>query len=107
MVLNFNYLNLSFIKIKVSNYFRIVRALIKKILGISFKLFIIDLIIVILLGMYISKLLFGSSSLEVLNSLKKERILLKKEIEDIKIVIMKLHKEYLKKQFENSNNSNL
>lgn len=101
--LNFNYYKLLIIKIKKFHFFRKLKNTIRKYFGISFRLFIIDLIIVVLLGIYISQLLFGSSSLEVLNNLRVEKIALKKEIIKIKIEIMNSHKKYLEIKHNNKN----
>jgi len=67
----------------------------EEILGLSFKVFLITSLIVMALGIYISNLLFGNHSLRVLEKLKKEEIILAKEIEVLKNQNAKLHKKHL------------
>jgi len=67
----------------------------EKILGLSFKVFLITSLIVMVLGVYIANLLFGNHSLQVLEQLKKEEATLTKEIEVLKNQNAKLHKKYL------------
>ena len=67
----------------------------EEILGLSFKVFLSTALIVMVLGIYIANLLFGNYSLQVLEKLKNERVLLTKEIEVLKNKNSKLHKEYL------------
>lgn len=67
----------------------------EQILGLSFKVFLTTALIVIALGIYIANLLFGNHSLQVLEKLKKEEVVLAKEIEVLKNTNAKLHKEYL------------
>jgi len=52
----------------------------EKILGLSFKVFLITSFIVMALGIYIANLLFGNHSLQVLERLKKEEVILTKDI---------------------------
>ena len=67
----------------------------ERIIGLSFKVFIITAIVVTSLGIYVANLLFGNHSLEVLNNLKQEKKVLKVEIESLKEENSKLHKSYL------------
>ncbi len=67
----------------------------ERIIGLSFKVFIITAIVVVSLGIYVANLLFGNHSLEVLNNLKQEKKVLKVEIESLKEENAKLHKSYL------------
>jgi len=67
----------------------------EEILGLSFKVFLITSLIVMALGIYIANLLFGNHSLRVLEKLKKEEMILSKEIEVLKNQNAKLHKKHL------------
>ncbi|SFV61180.1 hypothetical protein MNB_SV-14-1474 [hydrothermal vent metagenome] len=67
----------------------------ERIIGLSFKVFIITSIVVVSLGIYVANLLYGNHSLEVLNNLKKEKKTLEVEIESLKEENAKLHKKYL------------
>lgn len=67
----------------------------ERIIGLSFKVFILTAIVVVSLGIYVANLLFGNHSLEVLNNLKQERKSLEVEIETLKEENAKLHKSYL------------
>jgi cell division protein FtsB len=67
----------------------------EEILGLSFKVFIFSALIVMALGIYVANLLFGSHSLHVVEKLKKEKVVLQKEIKVLKEENAKLHKEYL------------
>ena len=67
----------------------------EELLGLSFKVFLFTSLIVTALGIYVANLLFGDHSLEVLQHLRKEKILLQKQIEELKQENAKLHKEYL------------
>jgi len=67
----------------------------EEILGLSFKVFLITALIVMALGIYIANLLFGNHSLQVLEHLKKEEVILKKEIEVLKNQNAVLHKKHL------------
>jgi len=67
----------------------------EEILGLSFKVFIVTSLIVSLLGIYVANLLFGNHSLQVLQKLKDEKIVITSEIEVLKKENSKLHKEYL------------
>ncbi len=67
----------------------------ERLIGLSFKVFILTAIIVISLGIYVANLLFGNHSLSVLNELKKEKRVLEVDIEKLKQENAKLHKKYL------------
>jgi len=67
----------------------------EKILGLSFKVFLSTALIVMALGIYIANLLFGNHSLQVLEKLKKEEVILSKEIEVLKNQNATLHKKHL------------
>ena len=67
----------------------------ERIIGLSFKVFIITSIVVVSLGIYVANLLYGNHSLEVLNNLKQEKKTLEVEIESLKEKNAKLHKKYL------------
>jgi len=67
----------------------------EEILGLSFRVFLITSFIVTALGIYVANLLFGDHSLQVLQNLKEEKVLLKAEIETLKKENAKLHKAYL------------
>ena len=67
----------------------------EKILGLSFKVFLVTTLIVAILGVYIANLLFGSHSLQVLQNLKSHNTLLKSEIVILKKENATLHKQYL------------
>ena len=67
----------------------------EKILGLSFKVFLVTTLIVAILGVYIANLLFGSHSLQVLQNLKSHNALLKSEIVILKKENATLHKQYL------------
>ncbi len=67
----------------------------EEILGLSFKVFVATAFVVALLGIYIANLLFGNHSLQVLQKLKKQEIILKSQIETLKEQNAKLHKKYL------------
>ena len=67
----------------------------EEILGLSFKVFIFTSIIVSLIGIYVANLLFGNHSLQVLQKLKDEKVMLHSEIEVLKNENANLHKEYL------------
>jgi len=67
----------------------------ERIIGLSFKVFILTAIVVVSLGVYVANLLYGNHSLEVLNNLKQEKTVLKLEIESLKEENAKLHKKYL------------
>ncbi len=67
----------------------------EEILGLSFKVFVVTAFVVALLGIYIANLLFGNHSLQVLQKLKKQEIILKSQIETLKEQNAKLHKKYL------------
>ncbi len=65
------------------------------LLGLSIKIFLITAILVMALGIYIANLLFGNHSLQVLEKLKSQKVVITKEIERLKEENAKLHKEYL------------
>jgi len=67
----------------------------EKILGLSFKVFLVTTLIVAILGVYIANLLFGNHSLQVLQNLKSHNTLLKSEIVILKKKNATLHKQYL------------
>jgi len=67
----------------------------EKILGLSFKVFLVTTLIVAILGVYIANLLFGNHSLQVLQNLKSHNTLLKSEIVILKKENATLHKQYL------------
>lgn len=67
----------------------------EELLGLSFKVFLTTALIVMTLGIYLANLLFGNHSLQVLENLRDERVVLTKEIEVLKQNNAKLHKKYL------------
>jgi cell division protein FtsB len=67
----------------------------EKIIGLSFKVFILTAIVVISMGIYVANLLFGNHSLAVLNELKSEKKTLQVEIKELKDENARLHKQYL------------
>jgi len=67
----------------------------EELLGLSFKVFLMTAIVVTVLGIYVANLLFGNHSLRILNNLKTEKIILKKEISKLKNENASLHKQYL------------
>lgn len=67
----------------------------EEILGLSFKVFLMTAIVVIVLGVYVANLLFGNHSLKVLQGLKNEKQTLQIEIATLKEENAKLHKDYL------------
>jgi len=67
----------------------------EEILGLSLKVFILTAMLVTGLGIYVANLLFGNYSLEVLDSLQREKSHLKVEIEALKQENATLHKRYL------------
>jgi len=67
----------------------------EEILGLSFKVFLTTSLIVMALGIYIANLLFGNHSLRVLEKLKKEEVIISKEIEVLKNQNASLHKKHL------------
>ncbi len=67
----------------------------EELLGLSFKVFLATTLVVALLGIYIANLLFGNHSLQVLQNLKRQEVVLKSQIETLKKQNAKLHKEYL------------
>jgi len=67
----------------------------EEILGLSFKVFLITALMVISLGIYVSTLLFGNHSLQVLEKLEIKEQILKRDIKKLKSENAKLHKEYL------------
>ena len=67
----------------------------ERIIGLSFKVFILTAIVVTSLGIYVANLLFGNHSLAVLDNLKYEKKTLEVEIEILKQENSKLHKDYL------------
>jgi len=67
----------------------------EEILGLSFKVFLVTSFIVTALGIYVANLLFGNHSLQVLQNLKDEKVLMQTQIDELKKENAKLHKEYL------------
>jgi len=67
----------------------------EEILGLSFKVFIFTSLVVTILGIYIANLLFGNHSLQVLQNLKDEKVLMRTQINELKKENATLHKEYL------------
>ena len=67
----------------------------EKVLGLSFKVFLITTLIVALLGIYIANLLFGNHSLKVLQNLKSNNLVIQSEIVILKKENAILHKQYL------------
>jgi len=67
----------------------------EKIIGLSFKVFILTAIVVTSMGIYVANLLFGNHSLAVLNELKSEKKTLQVEIKELKDENARLHKQYL------------
>jgi len=67
----------------------------ERLIGLSFKVFLLTAIIVMALGIYIATLLFGDHSLRVLENLRHKEVQLKQEIEVLKNQNAKMHKEYL------------
>ena len=67
----------------------------EELLGLSFKVFLFTAFIVSMLGIYVATLLFGNYSLQVLQSLKKEKYHLQIEIEILKKENANLHKKFL------------
>ena len=67
----------------------------EEILGLSFKVFLVTSFIVTALGIYVANLLFGNHSLQVLQNLKDEKVLMETQIDELKKENAKLHKEYL------------
>ena len=67
----------------------------EKLLGLSFKVFLVTTFVVAILGIYIANLLFGNHSLQVLQNLKKQEVVLQSQIETLKQQNAKLHKKYL------------
>jgi len=67
----------------------------EEIIGLSFKVFMITSMVVMILGIYVANLLFGNHSLSVLNDLQQEKKTLQVEIEVLKKENAHLHKEYL------------
>lgn len=67
----------------------------ERLLGLSFKVFLLTALIVMALGIYIATLLFGDHSLRVLENLRHKEVQLNQEIELLKDQNAKMHKEYL------------
>jgi cell division protein FtsB len=68
---------------------------IEEILGLSIKIFMITIVIVIFMGVYVANLIYGNNSLHVLKRLQAENRRLKIETSVLKQENAKLHKEYL------------
>lgn len=83
---------------KMNAFFDDIKPMIKKfeeLLGLSFKVFLVTSILVIFLGVYVANLIFGESSLKVLQHLRTEKRILQTEIDTLKKENARLHKEYL------------
>ncbi len=70
----------------------------ERLLGLSFKVFLMTSFTVMLLGIYIANLLFGNYSLSVLQKLRVHERVLTQEIEILKENNADLHKKYLEWQ---------
>jgi hypothetical protein len=71
------------------------------VIGVSFKTFLIRMIVVLVLGTYLSILVYGENSITVLNQLKIKKHRLLEEKSTIKIENQRLQKEYFElKQLE-------
>jgi len=65
------------------------------IFGLSVKVFLATAVVVIALGIYIANLIYGDNSLHRLEYLKRQELLLKQEIKELKEENARLHKLYL------------
>lgn len=66
----------------------------ERYLGLSLKKFILLFLLIIILGVYIGILLYGTNSLEVLMSIEDYEVYLQNEIERLKAENAQLQKEY-------------
>jgi cell division protein FtsB len=68
---------------------------VEKIIGLSFKIFIVTAIIVIIAGIYVANLIYGNNSLHRLEYLQQEKATIKKNITKLEQDNARLHKQYL------------
>lgn len=68
---------------------------IEEILGLSIKVFLGTAMVVVLLGVYVSNLIYGNDSLKIVTKLEDERKYLQQEIVILKKENATLHKRYL------------
>ena len=68
---------------------------VEKIIGLSFKIFIVTAIIVIIVGIYVANLIYGNNSLHRLEYLQQEKATIKKNIAKLEQDNARLHKQYL------------
>ncbi len=68
---------------------------IEKTIGLSIKVFFLTSVIVILFGIYVANLIYGDTSLKIVNRLESERLMLIDEIAILKEENAILHKRYL------------
>jgi cell division protein FtsB len=68
---------------------------VEKIIGLSFKIFIVTAIIVIIAGIYVANLIYGNNSLHRLEYLQQEKATIKKNIAKLEQDNARLHKQYL------------
>jgi len=68
---------------------------VEKIIGLSFKIFVVIATIVVIMGIYIANLIYGDNSLHRLEYLQKEKVIIKNNIEQLKQDNARLHKQYL------------
>ena len=68
---------------------------VEDILGLSIKIFIVTVILVILMGVYIANLIYGDNSLTRLEYLRHEKMIIKNNITKLKQDNARLHKHYL------------
>jgi len=68
---------------------------VEKIIGLSFKIFVITATVVVIMGIYIANLIYGDNSLHRLEYLQKEKNIIKHNIEQLKQDNARLHKQYL------------
>jgi len=67
----------------------------EEFLGLSYKVFLFTALLVIILGIYVANLLFGEHSLRVLQNLKREKTIIKYNIDVLKHENAELHKKIL------------
>jgi len=82
-------------KISFSNDIVPFIAKLEELLGLSLKVFLLTALIIMALGIYIANLLFGNHSLQVLERLRKQEVVLTQEIKTLKDTNAKLHKKHL------------
>jgi len=68
---------------------------VEKIIGLSFKIFVVTATVVVIMGIYIANLIYGDNSLHRLEYLQKEKTIIKHNIEQLKQDNARLHKQYL------------